>query len=286
MIGRPMEPLPLRGAGQLNFWNRLSPLEREALERLGSRRRVYAGDTLAVPEGCSMTVLMSGCWIRLQTGRSAAARGIIDIAGPGDLCSAIHATHPDAPHWLGELTGIERRVLSRGHILEVAGEIVPVVLGDLPNVTRLIGVLQSEHLHFVVQLRAAARLDVEVRLARLLLHLLYRFGERALKHRNALAPPLSQADLAAWVGASDSSVARVLGHWRRDGLVDTGYSSLSILNPRRMRDIANTPDMPFARFPATRERRRRGDSRVLEDAALPRTTAGLDLINDLPPGIS
>lgn len=279
-----MEQLPLRRAGQRGFWGQLGDQEREILQRLGARRRVYAGDSLPASSGPSMTILMADCWIRLQAGRTQARRSIIDIIPPGGLCSALHATHPDSPHWLGDIAEINRYVFSRGEILELTGEIVPALLGDLPNLAGVIRTLQSEQLYFAQQLRVAARLDVEVRLARLLLHLLYRFGEREVKGRNVLAPPVPQTDLAAWAAASETSVARVLGRWRRQGLIYTGYSSLAILDPKRIRDIANAPDVPFSRFPSTRDRRKL----VNRDAAnslRPEVAPLLDLAAKLPPGV-
>ncbi|WP_345561101.1 Crp/Fnr family transcriptional regulator [Nonomuraea rosea] len=284
-------PLPPRRAGQLNFWSRLSDVERRALTRMGAERHVFTGDTLTAPGGPAMTILLDGCWVRLQAGSVPTSRCVIDMAAPGDLVNALHATTPESPQWLGQMADIFGVVLTKGKILEISGAVIQIVLGDLPNILNLVEQLQNDQLHFTRQMHASNRLDLGTRLARLLLNVLYRFGERPVGGRNLLAPPLSQADLAAWIGASETSVGRVLRGWRAAGLIHVGYSSLAILDPRAIRDLANSPDMPFTRFPATRDRRQAGGplsgigGGTADGAARPRAAAGLDLDAYLPPGL-
>lgn len=254
-----MDELPLRKAGQRNFWSLLSDIERQALKDLGVRRHVYARDKITSPAGPSMTIPMSPCWIRLQAGTTPEHRSIMDVIPPGGLCSPAHATNPDTPAWLGDIAEFDRYVLRRGQVLELTGEIVLTILSDLPNVARIVRELQVEHLHFSQQLIASTRLDVEVRLARLLLQTLYRFGERDFKGRNALAPPLSQSDLAAWVGASDTHIERIIARWKRRGTIFTGRCAIGILNPKDLRDTANAQDIRFSRFPAIRDRKKQVD---------------------------
>jgi CRP-like cAMP-binding protein len=232
-----------------------------------------------------MTILTAGCWVRLQMGNVPTTRKVIDLAAPGDLVNALHTTNSRSPHWLGEMSQIDAIVLTKGRVLEVTHELAPIVLGDMPNILGLIQQVQGEQQHFSSQVHSAARLDIETRLARLLLALLYRFGERQASGRNILAPPLSQADLAAWIGASETSIWRTLGHWRRNGLVQVGYSTLAILNPKEVRRIANSPDMPFTAFPTTRNQAHDHFPGMAETAAKSTIVAGLNLDTDLPPGL-
>jgi CRP-like cAMP-binding protein len=280
-----MDALPPRRAGRLNFWRSLSPLERQALTHVGTQRHVFKGDHLPAQPKPGMTILTAGCWVRLQVGNVPTTRKVIDLAAPGDLINALHTTNSRTPHWLGEMSQVDAIVLTKGRVLEVAHELVPIVLGDLPNIRGLIQQVQGEQQHFSSQIHSAARLDIDTRLARLLLALLYRFGERQSGGRNLLAPPLSQADLAAWIGASESSIWRALGRWRRNGVIHTGYSTLAILNPKEVRRIANSPDMPYQAFPATRNQRHDHFPGTAETAANSMIVAGLNLDTDLPPGL-
>ncbi|MEV0618025.1 helix-turn-helix domain-containing protein [Nonomuraea sp. NPDC050404] len=275
-----MDRLPLQRAGQINFWRHLSQLERDALARIGTERPVEAGEVVPVREERGITIVTTGSWIRLQAGRARASRSVIDLAAPGDLVSALHPTDPAGPPWLGEMAEIYGIVLTRGTILDVAQDMIPIVFGDLPHIQALIRTIQADQLHFARQLQAVRRLKIDVRLSRLLLGLLYRFGERPMAKRNVLAAPLSQADLAAWTGSSETSVGRILKKWRCDGLVRSGYSWISVEDRKGLRDIANSSAVPYARFPAPgRRRMTAGPSTSVQVAA------GLDLTTDLPPGL-
>ncbi|MCK2219625.1 helix-turn-helix domain-containing protein [Actinomadura sp. ATCC 31491] len=221
---------------------------------------MFRGDRLPVRPDPGLTVLTAGCWVRLQTGTAPTTRRVIDLAAPGDLA---HVLHRDAV------------VLTRGRVLHVASELVPIALSNMPGVSRLVQHLQAERQRFADHLHAAGRLDIDVRLARLLLALLHRFGERRCGGLNVLAPPLSQADLAAWIGASESSVWRALCRWRRDGLVHTGYSTLALLNAKEIRKVADSPALPYTGI----------DASAAGSPPARRVTAGLDLDADLPPGL-
>ena len=80
-----------------------------------------------------------------------------------------------------------------------------------------------------------------INLARLLLHVWRRFGRRLTPLGPALAPPLSQADLAAWIGASPSAVARTLANWRTQHVIETGHSLIRILDPKVLSALASYP---------------------------------------------
>ncbi|MGW3350766.1 Crp/Fnr family transcriptional regulator [Nonomuraea rubra] len=277
-----MDRLPPQRAGQANFWRHLSKLERDALTRVGTERSVEAGEAVPVRDEPGITVVTAGAWIRLQAGSARASRSIIDLAAPGDLVSALHPTDPTGPQWLGEMADIHGVVLARGRILDVAQEMIPIVLGDLPHIRHLIRTIQAEQLHFARQLQAVRRLKADMRLSRLLLSLLYRFGERPMAGRNVLAPPLSQADLAAWIGAGETSIGRILRQWRGDGIVSSGYSWISIEDRKTLRDLANSAAVPYARYPAPGKGRSVSGSAA---SAQPRRVAGGDLAADLPPGM-
>jgi CRP-like cAMP-binding protein len=280
-----MDRLPPQRAGQVNFWRHLPKLERDALTRVGTERSVEAGEAVPVRDEPGITVVTAGAWIRLQAGSARASRSIIDLAAPGDLVSALHPTDPAGPQWLGEMADIHGAVLARGRILDVAQEMIPIVLGDLPHIQNLIRTIQAEQLHFARQLQAVRRLKIDVRLSRLLLSLLHRFGERPVANRNVLAPPLSQADLAAWVGASETSIGRILRQWRDDGLVRSGYSWVSIEDRKSLRDLANSSAVPYARYPAPGRRRMTSGSAASAQRRITPRMAGLDLAGDLPPGL-
>ncbi|MEV0163702.1 helix-turn-helix domain-containing protein [Nonomuraea fuscirosea] len=246
-----MRRLPPRRPGRTNFWDHLSELERRTLVQVGVARRVHVNETLPVRDGPGIAIVTEGAWVRLQAGNARTSRSVIDLAAPGDLISALHPTDPANPQWPEEATDIYGVVLARGVILDVAQEMIPIILGDLPYIPTLIRRIQNDQLHFAWQLQAGRRLKIDIRLARLLLGLLHRFGEKPVGQHNVLMPPLSQGDLAAWIGASETSVGRVLKRWRCEGLVRTGYSTVAITDHKVLRAIADSPTMPYAKLPTT-----------------------------------
>lgn len=275
-------------ANQLNFWNELSQLERSALKRTGNSRVVYNGDLLFQGSSAGLTIPLRGCWIRLQTRGNTTHRTVVDMAGPGNLASPLHALDPDCPLWLGQVGETQGVAIGRGHILEIPEDVIPVLLHDLPNVRWLVMRLVNAHLHLAIQMHASSRLDVRTRLARLLLYLRCRFGERQVGNRGsiALAPPLSQPDLAAWVGASEASVARVFKQWRLAELIRTSRSSISVLNVRGLRAEADSPDMPFSRPPVAGRSSIRSSAAAVADAMRNASTSEeLTLNTDMPPGL-
>ncbi|MER6832049.1 helix-turn-helix domain-containing protein [Streptosporangium sp. NPDC000563] len=56
--------------------------------------------------------------------------------------------------------------------------------------------------------------------------------------------PLTQAELASWIGASRETVERSLRGWRARGIVHTGYRSITVLRPADIMWIAGIPS-PF-----------------------------------------
>jgi CRP-like cAMP-binding protein len=72
--------------------------------------------------------------------------------------------------------------------------------------------------------------DLPGQIAALLLDVQRRAGGTAV--------PLSHGDLAALLGARRPSISRALAHLRRDGLVDTGYGRIAILDGAGLRRLA------------------------------------------------
>jgi CRP/FNR family transcriptional regulator, cyclic AMP receptor protein len=67
------------------------------------------------------------------------------------------------------------------------------------------------------------------RLARLLLELAERCGEKT-DEGIALAVPLSQADLANWLGVSKATVTRALMQWRRRNLLSVSQGRMTLVD--------------------------------------------------------
>ncbi|WP_372455575.1 Crp/Fnr family transcriptional regulator [Sphaerisporangium fuscum] len=234
-------------SNQPTFWEGLSASEKASFRKQATSRTVYKGDIILSDGMSKLAVLMPGCWTRLEVEVGPHSRTVVDISGPGDLVSVLHAIEPARPYWLGR-NGITRAVvLKKGVVLEVPSGRVSALIASVPAVQQMLVNCAITQLHIGIQARASSHLDVSTRLARLLLDILYRFGEnRSEQHKLlTLAPPLSQSDLAAWIGASLASVARVLRNWRSLGIIRTVYGSISLVDLKRMREEAVGSDAPW-----------------------------------------
>ncbi|GAA2101571.1 Crp/Fnr family transcriptional regulator [Kitasatospora saccharophila] len=97
------------------------------------------------------------------------------------------------------------------------------------------------------KLRAATRARVDtggyplqVRLARALVELAETYGEPT-ENGVAITVPLSQEDLAALISSSMAGVTRSLQQFRKNGLIDTSYRRLTVLDLDALSDLAVLP---------------------------------------------
>jgi DNA-binding transcriptional regulator LsrR (DeoR family) len=50
--------------------------------------------------------------------------------------------------------------------------------------------------------------------------------------------PLTQAELASWIGSARETVERLLADWRKRGIVQTGYMHIDITDEEALQRIA------------------------------------------------
>ncbi|MEV4398303.1 Crp/Fnr family transcriptional regulator [Nonomuraea sp. NPDC049607] len=196
-----------------------------------------------------MIILRSGCWVRLEVENPGSTRAVLDIVGPDDLLSGLHATSPVSPVWLGQGKCIGT-VLKRGKILEIPLHSVREIVDKKPSLRDHIAHRHSVQLHTATWIHAITHLAVETRVALLLISLLYRYGEhKPGEGEAALAPPLSQPDIAGWIGISTASVARVFKKWKDAGLIRISHSTVTIADIRGLFTLAAS-DAPSEMVPA------------------------------------
>ncbi len=77
---------------------------------------------------------------------------------------------------------------------------------------------------------------LSVRAARLLLELVGRYSRH--DHTTASSIPITQTDLAEWLGASREATARVLSELRGIGAITTARSLITVVDTRRLASLA------------------------------------------------
>src|SRR5260370_12318581 len=132
---------------------------------------------------------------------------VLALRGPGDVIGEL-ATD------LGGYRTATVRALMPVHALLVTADRCNGFLEAHPAASRVYRRVMAERQHELGQnLRTRMESSGAQRLARLLLDLAARCG-RITEHGVMLEVPLSQTDLASWVGVSRATVTRALHEWR------------------------------------------------------------------------
>ena len=206
------------------FLDALSEQEAADLHAAG-RRRSYGAAVTIVHEGDDagpVVVLLRGR-AKVSTTGAVGREAIIAVRGPGDLIGELSAID-DSPRSASVTTlePVEALLLPGSHfatLLESHPRIALVILRMVAGRLRDADTGQAQ----------LGTHDVVARVSQRVIELADRFGE---KHdgRIEIALPLSQEELAAWVGASREAVSKALQQLRSLGIVETGRRHLTVLD--------------------------------------------------------
>src|SRR5918995_4323940 len=205
------------------FLSSLSGEDADALTTAGVRRSYGAHVTLVHQDDDAgpVVVLLGG---RAKISFSEGGReAILGVVGPGEL--------------IGELAAIERspRSTTVTTLEPVDALVIPRsdflgLLDRRPRIAVAILHVVARRLRYADAQRAQyATLDVAGRLAQRLLELSDRFGVEQ-KGGIEIRLPLSQEELASWVGASREAVSKAFGLLRTLGIVETGRRRVTVLD--------------------------------------------------------
>jgi CRP/FNR family transcriptional regulator, cyclic AMP receptor protein len=210
------------------FLASLSVEEADALRAVGVRRAYGANVTLLhqADEAGQVVVLVRG---RAKVGVVEAGReAIFGVVGPGELVGELAAIE-NSPRstTVTTLEPVDALVVPRSDFL--------ALLDRHPRIALVILRLVARRLRYADAQRAAyATLDVAGRLAQRLVELSERFGtpnEDGIEVRL----PLSQEELANWVGASREAVSKAFLLLRTLNIVETGRRRVTVLDPDALR---------------------------------------------------
>jgi CRP/FNR family transcriptional regulator, cyclic AMP receptor protein len=220
-----------------SFLARISPENRAELLALGITRRLTDGKHLLV-EGMRDThveVIRKG-HVKVTTNTGGASR-LLAIRLPGDIVGEFAA-----------MTGG-----GRSATVTACGEVVSTVirqteflrfLGRHPEVANQVTATVGERLRWANARRSEfAAFPVHVRLARVLGDIAESCGEAA-GDGVLIGVRLSQTELATLVGAAEDTVQKSLRMLRERGLIRTGYSRITVLDPAGLRNLVQDADPP------------------------------------------
>jgi CRP/FNR family cyclic AMP-dependent transcriptional regulator len=214
------------------FRDLLTPQEAAELERVSRRRSCPRGGVLfreAEPSD-SVLVLLTGR-VKVSSLTSGGTEVVLAVRGPGAL--------------LGEISAIDREPRSA---TVQALEPVTALVVPLPEFEAY---LQAHgRVAYLLMRLLASRLrdadrkriefgahDTAGRVAARLVEMAERFG-RPDADGVRIALPLSQDELAGWIGASREAVSKALGSLRAEGLIRTGRLSVVVHDLAALRERA------------------------------------------------
>lgn len=202
------------------------------LLRLGRRRDYAAGETLLGYGSPTRHVLIlrSGR-VKIVVPTDHGWEALLAIRGPGDVLGELAALD-------GEPRSASVVALEAVATLEISAPQFVQFLGQRPEV--MLSLLRTLSRRLRESDERSAELggrSVQARLARRLLELAAAYGRHETDGL-VLAIPLSQQDLADWIGSSREAVGHALGRLRRRGMVRTGRLRIVITDLASLRDVA------------------------------------------------
>jgi CRP-like cAMP-binding protein len=213
------------------FWSLLSPDERAEFARRSRRRRWRRGEVLIrEADGSDWVMLLESGRVKATSHTANGAEIVLAVRGPGTL--------------LGELSAISRE--PRSATVQALEPVTALVmpLAEFEVFLKGHGRVAYLLMRLIVErLRDADRKRIEFgaqdttgRVAARLIELAERFGTPAEGGGIRINLPLSQDELAGWVGASREAVTKALGALRSAGWVRTSRLSVVVLDLDALRN--------------------------------------------------
>lgn len=206
--------------------------------------RLSRGDRLTLggsrPGECCL--LLTG-FVKEHRALEDGSEAVQAFRGPGDLVAEVSAlTGCVCDHDTTAMGNSEALALPAGHL--------HAVMRDSPGLQRaLLRAVASRATSAEATLARNMVGDTSARVAMAIVELANRWGIIAVGGVH-LATPLSQSELAEWVGASRETVAKALHRLRAGGLVATSRRSLVVHDMRGLRRAAGLGDRELLGMPA------------------------------------
>lgn len=202
------------------------------LTAVGALHHLQAGQVLLHKgdEDHAFYIVLSGA-VRLLEHTADGHTVALKIYGSGDIFGLLAVSGSYHSH-----TDLE--VVKEARIVSVDGAAARAVMLKHPRLALTVIDLLVGHVHKAHRrIREMAAERVDRRLARNLLHLCEKFGKPETDC-TAIDVPVSQRDLAEFIGATVETVNRVLKTWNKQQIVRHSHKHIDILDSDALRRIA------------------------------------------------
>lgn len=158
---------------------------------------------------------------------------VTDILAPGDLFGGLHTLGQTRyPESVVAMTTICALRIGAQEFREILLEHSTVAVRALEMTAGRLAAARDD-------LTSQGVAPVAQRVAVTLLRLARKLGQRRPDGSLLIEVPLSRADIAAMAGSTPESVSRTMSSWRREGVIDSGRRWTALLQPDRLREIAD-----------------------------------------------
>jgi CRP-like cAMP-binding protein len=215
------------------FLDQLTAPERESLQARGRRRRWARGEVIFAEDDRTdwVLVLLEGR-VKVSSHTASGTEVVLAVRGPGAL--------------LGELAAIDGQPRSAtvAAVEPISALVVP--FGEFAAFLQGNGRVAFLLTRLIAgRLRDADRKRIEFgaydttgRLAARLVELAERYGETEPDGSVRISLPLSQDEIAGWIGASREAVSKSMAALRSRGLIETGRRTVVIRDLPKLRERA------------------------------------------------
>ncbi|MGW2983444.1 Crp/Fnr family transcriptional regulator [Streptomyces goshikiensis] len=219
------------------FLGSLSGPAREELLSIGSPQQYRPGEKILVEgtPGDYLVLLKTGC-VKVTGKLANGHEALIAIRVGGDVVGEM-AVIDDVPR-SATVTACDD---IDAHVVQ--GRAMRSFLDKCPEAAIQIVRLSNRRLRTANSWRIAfGEFTVRVRLARALAELAENYG-RLVRSHTLICIDLTQAELAALVGAQEGTVQKALADFRDEGIITTGSRRKAVIKLDRLREIGLLPPM-------------------------------------------
>jgi CRP/FNR family transcriptional regulator, cyclic AMP receptor protein len=223
------------------FWGLLSEADRAALLELGSPCAFEPGNVLCteLEHETQVFILIAG-WVKVTTMTSGTRELVLGLRGSGEVVGELAAESD------GFRTATVQAVAPVRALTFPHAEFTRF-LDDHPSANRAYRrIIVRRWGETAEMLRNRSVSSGPQRLAALLIDLGERHGTPG-RGGIVITSPLSQKEIASFIGTSRATVTRALGDWRRRGLISTDRRRITIMNSALLRRIAHKDPAQSAR---------------------------------------
>jgi CRP-like cAMP-binding protein len=207
-----------------DFWDLLTPDEQSAFSRRSGRRRWRRGDVLCREgDDTEWVAVIEEGRVKASCHTASGAEVVLAVRGPGSLLGELAAV--DAQPRSATLMALEpvtALVMPPREFQSYLAENGRVAVHLMRLLAERLRDADRKRIEFGAQ-------DTKGRVAARLVELAERFGA-PVKGGVQIALPLSQDELAGWVGSSREAVSKALGSLRAAGWIQTRRLAVTVLD--------------------------------------------------------